>query len=72
MLEVSAMYESVSLLHMVLKTEIELNIASKADINQAIAKLKESSDQLISDFDTVKGGEEFKKDDLKALLQKMK
>lgn len=72
MLEVTTMYESVSLLHMVLKTEIEQNIASKADINQAIAKLKESSDQLISDLDTVKGGEEFKKDDLKALLQKMK
>ena len=63
-LEVTTIYENSSLFHMVLKTEIELNIATKADLTKSMAKLKESSAEIILDFETIKSGEDFKKDDL--------
>lgn len=72
MLEATSLYENNSLFHMVIKSEVEMIIATQEEMKKDIAKVGESNTSLISEIEAYKIEEEFKKDDFKALLQKVK
>lgn len=50
MLEATSFYQSISLLHLVLKSEVEAVIVAKEIINQEMTKLLKASNSYILDI----------------------
>lgn len=65
-------YQTISLLHTVLKTEIDEIIGKKSEIEEEVNKSSKQTDEFVKDFEKFKEADEKKDDDLKKLFQMMK